>query len=160
MTLEYTSRYGTVMSAASVIPNQQVKRQSAFASGAAIDLYIAASLLLLHLLTANRYGYFGDELYHMACGEHLAWGYVDQPPLIAVFAWLTRHLFGTSVFKVTTLGHRDIGLEALASCPSWSSKFVANWRRVGGQGFFDALFSAENGRHGAGTYPLHPTETP
>jgi hypothetical protein len=36
----------------------------------------------------------------MACGEHLAWGYVDQPPLIAVFAWLTRRLFGTSLFAV------------------------------------------------------------
>ena len=61
---------------------------------------IAASVLLLHFLTATRYGYFGDEMYHMACGEHLAWGYVDQPPLIAVFAWLTRHLFGTSLFAV------------------------------------------------------------
>jgi hypothetical protein len=36
----------------------------------------------------------------MACGAHLAWGYVDQPPLIAVFAWLTRHLFGTSLFAI------------------------------------------------------------
>jgi hypothetical protein len=88
------------MCTTSEISHQQVKRQSALASGAAIDWYIAASLLLLHLLTANRYGYFGDELYHMACGEHLDWGYVDQPPLIAVFAWLTRHLFGTSVFAV------------------------------------------------------------
>ncbi len=62
--------------------------------------YIAGAVLLVHLLTASRYGYFGDEMYHMACGEHLAWGYVDQPPLIAVFAWLTRHLFGTSVFAI------------------------------------------------------------
>ncbi len=76
------------------------KRRSALAGGPAIVWYIAGSLLLLHLLTASRYGYFGDELYHMACGEHLAWGYVDQPPLIAVFAWLTRHLFGTSLFAV------------------------------------------------------------
>jgi hypothetical protein len=88
------------MSTASGISNEQVKRQSTFASGPAIVWYIAASLLLLHLLTANRYGYLGDELYFMACGEHLAWGYVDQPPLIAIFAWLTRHLFGTSVFAV------------------------------------------------------------
>jgi uncharacterized membrane protein YfbV (UPF0208 family) len=88
------------MSTATVSSYQQVKRESAFASGPAIVWYIAACVLMLHLLTANRYGYFGDELYHMACGEHLAWGYVDQPPLIAVFAWLTRRLFGTSVFAI------------------------------------------------------------
>ncbi|MBZ5513578.1 MAG: glycosyltransferase family 39 protein [Acidobacteriia bacterium] len=79
---------------------QQVKEESWFAGGPAIVWYVAASVLALHLLTANRYGYFGDEMYFMACGEHLAWGYVDQPPLIAVFAWLTRHLFGTSVFAI------------------------------------------------------------
>ena len=73
---------------------------SRLASGPAIVLYIAAAVLILQLATASRYGYFGDEMYHMACGEHMAWGYVDQPPLIAVFAWLTRHLFGTSVFAI------------------------------------------------------------
>ncbi len=80
--------------------NQQGQRKSRFTSGQAIVWYVAAFVLLLHLLTANRYGYFGDEMYHMACGEHLAWGYVDQPPLIALFAWLTRHLFGTSLFAI------------------------------------------------------------
>jgi hypothetical protein len=63
-------------------------------------LYIATAVLALQLATANRYGYFGDEMYHMACGEHLAWGYVDQPPLIALIAWITRHTFGTSVFAI------------------------------------------------------------
>jgi hypothetical protein len=43
---------------------------------------------LLHLATAWRYGYFRDELYFIACAKHLAWGYVDQPPLVAVAAWL------------------------------------------------------------------------
>jgi len=73
---------------------------SRFTSGPAIVLYIATAVLILQLATANRYGYFGDEMYHMACGEHLQWGYVDQPPLIALFAWLTRHLFGTSLFAI------------------------------------------------------------
>lgn len=43
---------------------------------------------LLHAATAWRYGYFRDELYFIACSKHLAWGYVDQPPLVAVAAWL------------------------------------------------------------------------
>ena len=82
----------------------EVSKQNApgsrWTTGPAIVLSIATAVLLLQLATANRYGYFGDEMYHMACGEHLAWGYVDQPPLIALFAWLTRHLFGTSVFAI------------------------------------------------------------
>jgi hypothetical protein len=76
---------------------QAASGQSRLTSGPAIVWYIAGAVLLLELLTANRYGYFGDEMYHMACGEHMAWGCVDQPPLIAVFAWLSRRLFGTSV---------------------------------------------------------------
>ena len=91
------------MSAAQVSSHRPINNKSWFTSGPAIVWYIAGSLTLLHLLTANRYGYFGDELYHMACGEHLTWGYVDQPPLIALATWLTRHVFGTSVFAVHLL---------------------------------------------------------
>jgi hypothetical protein len=68
--------------------------------GLAVVLAIAAAKLLLHLATASRYGYFGDELYFMACGEHLDWGYVDQPPLVALVAWLVRHTLGTSLLAV------------------------------------------------------------
>jgi hypothetical protein len=65
-----------------------------FLSGPAIVAYLAAGTLLLHLATARVYGFFTDELYFLACGEHLAWGYVDMPPLTAFQAWLTRALFG------------------------------------------------------------------
>jgi hypothetical protein len=53
----------------------------------AVGLFYVA--LLLHGATAWRYGYFRDELYFIACSKHLAWGYVDQPPLVAVAAWLS-----------------------------------------------------------------------
>jgi len=58
---------------------------------------VAAVYILLHLLTATRYGYFRDALYYLACSEHLDWGYVDQPPLIAALAWVARHTLGTSL---------------------------------------------------------------
>jgi 4-amino-4-deoxy-L-arabinose transferase-like glycosyltransferase len=68
--------------------------------GLGVVLVVAAGKLLMHLATASRYGYFGDELYFMACGEHLDWGYVDQPPLIALVAWLVRHTLGASLLAV------------------------------------------------------------
>lgn len=61
---------------------------------------LAAAKLLIQFAGINHYGFFRDELYYMACGEHLAWGYVDQPPLIAFVAWLARHLFGTSIVSM------------------------------------------------------------
>lgn len=111
--------------------DQSAKEKSWFISGPAIVWYIAASVLLLHLLTANRYGYFGDEMYYFACAEHLAWGYVDQPPLIALAAWLTRHLIGTSLFAF----HLSPALAGFALV--WLSGVIA--RELGGGRFAQGL---------------------
>jgi Dolichyl-phosphate-mannose-protein mannosyltransferase len=51
----------------------------------------------------THYGFFRDELYYMACGQHLAWGYIDQPPLIAFAAWVARHVFGNSIVSMRLL---------------------------------------------------------
>lgn len=77
--------------------------RSWFASGPAIVLYIALAKLILHLLTASRYGYFRDELYFLACSEHLDWGYVDQPPMIALAAWVARTFLGESLVAIRFL---------------------------------------------------------
>ena len=70
---------------------------SAGASATGLLLGLAATKIILQCAGIRSYGFFRDELYYMACGEHLAWGYVDQPPLIALMAWLARHLFGHSI---------------------------------------------------------------
>jgi len=66
-----------------------------------------------HLLVSGRYGYFVDELYYVACSKHLAWGYVDQPPLIAVITWLERVTLGDSLRALHFLPAVAAGLRVL-----------------------------------------------
>jgi hypothetical protein len=49
------------------------------------------------------YGYFRDEFYYLACGHHLAWGYVDHGPIVAGQARIGELLFGDSVFAIRIL---------------------------------------------------------
>ncbi|MBE1573825.1 ArnT family glycosyltransferase [Amycolatopsis roodepoortensis] len=51
-------------------------------------LVIAGAMAAVLAATADRYGYFGDELYFLAAGRHLDWGYADQPPLLPLLARL------------------------------------------------------------------------
>ncbi|HLK60395.1 MAG TPA: glycosyltransferase family 39 protein [Chthonomonadaceae bacterium] len=55
---------------------------------------------LLHLLCLTRYGIFRDELYYLACVRHMAWGYVDHPPLSIGVLWLIRALLGDALWAV------------------------------------------------------------
>ena len=70
-------------------------------------------LFAAHMLVAGRYGYFVDELYYIACSKHLAWGYVDQPPLIAVITWLERMSLGESLRALHFLPAVASGLRLL-----------------------------------------------
>jgi Dolichyl-phosphate-mannose-protein mannosyltransferase len=63
----------------------------------AILVLIGASTLLVHLLTAGRYGFNRDELSVLEDARHLAWGYVAYPPLTPFFGRLALALFGTSL---------------------------------------------------------------
>ena len=72
-------------------------------SSDAIILFLSGAAFLLHLYAARNYGYFTDELYYLACSHHLAWGYVDQPPLIALVTWITLQLLGESLVALRSI---------------------------------------------------------
>ncbi len=65
--------------------------------------HTVVNLLQPHL----GWGYFRDEFYYLLCGRHLAWGYVDHGPLVALQARLAETLFGHSLAGIrifTSLG--------------------------------------------------------
>ena len=70
-------------------------------------VFASIKLLLQFALTLWTqhigYSYFRDEFYYIACGHHLAWGFVDHGPIVALQARLGEILFGDSVFGIRIL---------------------------------------------------------
>ncbi len=65
-----------------------------------IVVFLAIANFLLHLYFNNRYGYFRDEFDYIVCGDHLAWGYVDQPPLVPFLVKISRLVLGDSLRSI------------------------------------------------------------
>lgn len=89
---------------------------------------ISICKLLIHLYAGRHYGYFVDELYYLACSRHLDWGYVDQPPLIALIAWIVRALLGDSLpairFLPALAGACEVALTALIARELGGNRFA------------------------------------
>src|ERR1051326_8925970 len=103
------------------------ERKSALKTGMAIVWAIAIAKLFFHIYFNNRYGYFRDEFDYIACGDHLGWGYVDQPPLIPFLIHVSRAVLGDS-------------LRAIRFIPALASSFLifqTVWiaRELGGERF-------------------------
>ena len=64
---------------------------------------IALAKLLFHIYFNNRYGYFRDEFDYIACANHLAWGFVDQPPLVPFMARISLLVLGDSLRAIRFL---------------------------------------------------------
>src|SRR6266513_3042473 len=86
------------------MPNAAVEpTPQRLSSERALIIWFSTATLLIHLLTNRGYGYFRDELYYIACGQHLDFGYVDLPPLSSLLIRLSRVLFGDSLFAIRLL---------------------------------------------------------
>ncbi|MFE6055023.1 glycosyltransferase family 39 protein [Kitasatospora sp. NPDC056446] len=88
-------------------------------------LAVSAAVVVLLLALSGRNGYHVDELYNRVSGGHLAWGYVDQPPLVSVIAWVETTLFGDTLTGLRVLPALMTGLVV------WVAGFTA--RELGGE---------------------------
>jgi 4-amino-4-deoxy-L-arabinose transferase-like glycosyltransferase len=108
---------------------------SAAGRASALVVGIAACKLLVHLYAGRHYGYFVDELYYMACSRHLDWGYVDQPPLIALITWVARALFGDSLaairFFPAVAGAAVVWLTAVIARELGGGRFAQSLAAIG-----------------------------
>jgi hypothetical protein len=75
------------------------------AGGLGVVVLVAAAKVLVHLVTTGRFGYsyFVDELYYLACARHLAWGFVDMPPLFPAIVAAVHAVLGDSLLAVRLL---------------------------------------------------------
>jgi hypothetical protein len=70
-------------------------RKSSYSAFILLFVFIKVGL---NLLAMSRFGFHRDEFLHLVLADHLAWGYKEVPPFIALLAKITITLFGNSVF--------------------------------------------------------------
>jgi hypothetical protein len=118
--------------------------------GMALIWAIALGKLIFHIYFNNRYGYFRDEFDYISCGDHLQWGYVDQPPLIPFLIHLCRAVLGDSLrsirfipalassllvvqtaFLARELGGRRYALLLSAICVAFAPQYLSNGSLLG-----------------------------
>jgi hypothetical protein len=101
---------------------------------------LAVGVALLLLAFAGRYGYHRDELYFRTAGQHLAWGYPDQPPFVPFLARLLTEvapgslvvlrlpsaLVAGAVVVITGLIARELGAERGAQVLAAAAMAIAS----------------------------------
>jgi Dolichyl-phosphate-mannose-protein mannosyltransferase len=113
---------------------------------------IAAGAVAVELAVSARYGVVRDELYFLAAGHHLAFGYVDQPALTPVLARISSALTGDTVVGLRVLP--ALALAAMVLLTAAMSRRVGAGRT--GQ-LLAALAAATCGEYVAAAHELTTT---
>jgi hypothetical protein len=81
------------------------ERQTSARATLLVGIGAAAVPAIVGVLLLGRYGWHRDELYFLVASHHLALGYVDYPPLIALIGRGVLVVFGTSLdaLRATTM---------------------------------------------------------
>ena len=95
------------------------------------SILLALVCLVLHAFANGHYGFFRDELYFIACGMRPAFGYVDQPALVPLFAAWSHALAGDNVWLF-----RLLPMLVAAATTALTAEFT---RSLGGGRFAQAL---------------------
>ena len=85
-----------------------------------------AALAALQLIMVSRYGPHRDELYFVASGQHLAWGYPDQPSFTPLLARLATELapYNLLVLRLPSL----IAMALLVICAAAFARLLGGGR--------------------------------
>lgn len=80
---------------------------------------VALGAFAVEMAVSGRYGYLRDELYFLALGHHLSFGYVDQPPFVPLIArlsaWATGNtLVGLRILPALTLSAMVMATAAMS----------------------------------------------
>jgi 4-amino-4-deoxy-L-arabinose transferase-like glycosyltransferase len=93
MTISHVATVGQPKEPPSAPPPEQAPQEQSLPRLALVPvLAIAGAIAALTAAFGGQYGYFRDELYYLVAGQHLAWGYPDQPPFVPLVARLMSDL--------------------------------------------------------------------
>lgn len=91
-----------------------------------LTISVLASIKLIIQLVGNRnYGFHRDELLHLSVSEHLDWGYMEFPPVIALMGKISYLIFDYSLMG-TRLFPTIAGVIILILCCLMAKEFLKN----------------------------------
>ena len=89
-----------------------------------IFLLALIKFVLPYLLQNSYYEPHRDEFLYLAEGYHLAWGFMEVPPMLSIFAWLT-HLFGDGMFWIKFWPNILDAFDNAVLCPGCGPQIAA-----------------------------------
>lgn len=115
------------------------KKLTSLLASVSPGFWVALGVMAAQLpaVLSGGFGMFRDEFYYIACSDHLAWGYVDHPPLSIFFLRLLRLAFGDSLLVLRLVPALAVAVLA------WLSARLA--REMGGSGFAQFLAALATG---------------